>query len=240
MRTFVVVAAVSSLAAVTAEASDLRRAMSGRLIPVQAVAVEPPALERAPREAVTRTPLPAPPVIMAQEAPVVSTQKTFSVPPQEAVAAPTADTASSAPQETASAAPAPAATDAPPAQTQPVPAPQQQPPMTVQPPLAMEPAPSWTSNDVTFSMPAGQLAAIGVGVLGGLVVLDGIGIPAAAAAFVGGLAGQAWYSYTYTPPAADYSVTQRITTRSWHDAAVRDGASMNRRWLQPVSTGQGG
>ena len=78
-----------------------------------------------------------------------------------------------------------------------------------------------------------HLAAIGVGVIGGLIVLDGVlGVPTAAAAFVGGLTGQWWHT-NYQAPAPDHRVIFRSTPRAWQDTAGRDGA-MPQRWLRQI------
>jgi hypothetical protein len=47
------------------------------------------------------------------------------------------------------------------------------------------------SND---GLSSGNIGAIGVGIIGGLVVLDGmLGVPAALAALAGGIGGHLWY-----------------------------------------------
>lgn len=245
MRTVVAVVVVSSLAAVSAQAGELHRSMSGRLWPVQAVAAEPPPLERVTRESVTRAPLetPAAQVVETPAAQVVETPAP-PAPPATAPGTTTDKDVAAAPSpaapaaEPAPAAPQPPAAQAPVAQSPAAQSPGVQAPVT-QAPAGVPPAAAAASSPM-FSMPAEQLTAIGVGVIGGLVVLDSVGVPTAAAAFLGGLAGQLWYSYNSAPPSPDYSVTQRITSRSWHDAAVRDGAVMNRRWLYPVNLERGG
>lgn len=206
--------------------------MSGHL--VQAIVADPPVPERVVRPQVTQAPLAgsvAPSVPVSEPVAETPSQTAATDTPAVAPVVPVAP----APQAPVAAQP-PAVAPAPPVMAQPAPAqpadkeaaPAQTPALPpAQPPAAM------------LAMPVEQLAAIGVGVIGGLIVLDSIGVPTAAAAFLGGLAGQVWYSNT-AAPATDYPLTQRITSRLWHDAAIRDGEAMNRRWLDKVNDGRGG
>lgn len=232
MRKTIAILAAAHLAAGAAHAGDLRSSLAGRLVPAQAHAVgiaaaEPPAPERAGRAVVVQAPLPLP-----------------TNPAAEAAASADATTAIPVP------APAPVTVPPPPAppavtQAQPNPAPVQAAPAQPHNPAAPavpQTLPAPVAPDAAlpgFAMSGEQLATIGVGVIGGLIILDSIGVPTAAAAFVGGLAGQWWYSVNHGP-SDDYVVTRRVTNRLWQDAAIRDGEAMNRRWLRPVRDGRDG
>jgi hypothetical protein len=116
-------------------------------------------------------------------------------------------------------------------------------PPAVSPPLAeaqpddsVEPTPppsprSSADTAPVFAMTGEHVAAITVGVIGGLVILDGVlGVPAAAAAFVGGLAGQWWHT-TYRTPNQEYRVNHRTPLRVMQEAAGHD-TSASGRWLK--------
>lgn len=245
MRAVVAVFLVTFFAAASAQANDLRRSMSGRLVPIQVLVAEPPAPERAARPQVTQSPLvnpttPAPSATPVAEAaasapaaPPHEIAETPAIVPAEKDTPPAAAAATPAPAASASAAPAQAPTVEPPAASPP-PAAQVPPPPA--PPAQAIPAP-YAFSMPTFSMPADHLAAIGIGVIGGLVILDTVGVPAAAAAFIGGVAGQLWYSYNTAPPPAEYTVSQRVASRLWNNAAIRDDSALNRRWLHIAHDG---
>jgi len=88
-------------------------------------------------------------------------------------------------------------------------------------------------DEPVFTITGNQLAAIGVGVIGGMILLDGlVGLPAAA--FVGGLAGQ-WYYTNNIAPDDEYRVNRRATGQQWQTAVVRDGtAAIGARYMVPI------
>jgi hypothetical protein len=111
-------------------------------------------------------------------------------------------------------------------------APEEAEPPTV--PAPRPPSVATPAETTVFSMTGEHVAAIGVGVIGGLVILDGVlGVPAAAAAFVGGLAGQWWHT-TYQVPSSEYRVNRRVPLHVVQEAAARDGAA-NGRLLKVVT-----
>ena len=112
--------------------------------------------------------------------------------------------------------------------------PETQEPATPPPNATPTPRPPILAVDApVFTMTGEHVAAIGVGVVGGMVILDGVlGVPMAAAAFVGGLAGQLWHT-TYQAPVAEARINHRTTGHIWQEAVARDGAA-KKRWLQTV------
>ena len=90
-------------------------------------------------------------------------------------------------------------------------------------------------DEPVFTVTGSQLASIGVGAVGGMIFLDGlIGLPAAA--FIGGLAGQWYYTNNIAPDEA-VRVKQRATGQQWQTAVTRDGgaSTIGARYLVPVA-----
>ncbi|MBX9633462.1 MAG: hypothetical protein K2X44_00650 [Magnetospirillum sp.] len=216
MRSFVATLIVVGLAIPSANAAESHRSLILRL----AQAAEDDLVAAAPRHAVSEAP-PQPaaaprPAVVADPAPL-QTLTPRAVPP-----APVPEASQPAPVQ----APAPAQAQIAPPPAAPVP---QAPAPQAAAPLPPTPAP--LPSQPIVAMTGEQMTAIGVGIIGGLLVLDGvIGVPPAAAAFIGGLAGQWWYGRQQAP-AADYSITHRVTGPLWHDAALRGDGAFERRWL---------
>ncbi|CAA7618286.1 exported hypothetical protein [Candidatus Terasakiella magnetica] len=236
MRAIIAIFLAANMAAGMAQAAEQPSSSPAEV-------TEPPAI--APglrRPAVTQLPLPPHPSILASTPQAATTKPSAatqlaalppepvaedSAAPQSPAASPPNEQQAAAPGQSQVAPSAPAE-----AQAAPPSAPNQS-QATPAVPRLPDSVPAGPKGTPVFVVTGEHLAAISIGVIGGLVVLDSvIGVPTAAAAFVGGLAGQWWHS-THSAPTSDiYSVTHRTTSRVWSISAARDGAIRD-RWLPP-------
>lgn len=97
------------------------------------------------------------------------------------------------------------------------------------PPIQAQPTPA-APQSLVLGMTSDQVAAVGIGVVGGLVVLDGIlGMPPALAAVLGGLAGNWYYQARQADLTAGAPLNFRIPSEFSRHAA--GSPVLEARWL---------